>query len=87
MIPLLVATSVGTKALAQYSPVMKYCISQLGAQACICINQLQNSGLSENSITQYCGQFVQAPVNYNPIPSNPNGMFGTNGMIPPFISF
>ncbi len=80
LLPLLVATTAGLEAKAQYYPnpgvsvVMQYCISQLGPQACICINQLQNAGYNDGQVAAYCQQYVQAPA-------------PTNTIQAPFISF
>jgi hypothetical protein len=53
---------------------MQYCITQLGPQACICINQLQNAGYDDGQVTAYCQRYVQTPAPSNTIQ-------------PPFISF
>jgi hypothetical protein len=80
LLPLLVATTAGLEAKAQYysssqaSPVMNYCISQLGTQACICINQLQNAGYNDGQVMAYCQRYVQSPAPSNTIQA-------------PFISF
>ena len=80
LLPLLVATTAGAEVQAQYysrpgvSVVMQYCITQLGPQACICINQLQNAGYNDNQVAAYCQQYVQAPA-------------PTNTIQAPFISF
>ena len=80
LLPLLVATTAGLEAKAQYysrpgiNPVMQYCITQLGPQACTCINQLQNAGYDDGQVTAYCQRYVQTPAPSNTIQA-------------PFISF